>query len=599
MRLNRLLVTGKLDYNTPRVVLEEIGRVQGHSESLDTYSDSELLRCITRDARTIIIKKNTIDRIELRDMTTYINPDFSMVWKSRQLYEAFEYLYSFVTIRNTQDPLRIVKLPLENYGCQTPNSIYSLNACVLYRICTYWRISLTRRTTLQQMFAAVNLLLQDVETLSLKCIDFVKRTPHKYHLINLLLQSPRDFDPVVEEYLPKSTEYNLQELPFLFPIISACHPRCTPLTQCEAIGLAAHHFQIDLTKAADAMREYLVLREYSHNYIPRDSLLRSLWEMNKELIDLKITFNPKIPREYYKEETLKQLLLSEGGNSDSFEDNYLLLQEFSLYENFHLGLQNNVSRTETLQSLENICEIPTDSIVCFGVRNSVMEPMTFTELTEIIQHNKNFTNPFQRNSVFPDYAIRKLKLLCTKYTGNDTVEYSRLQLLNTINSVELELKETNEFVISFFRNYSNSPREVKNNIIKKAEQLLHFGLYLRGWKGHGEYPLSLGGGDELEISINVTNSIIELENPSCREFLELPLVRFISGNYSPSTSEHDGFTIFDRIRIVKEGISNSSSAACIALSSNWILSSCHKYYILLGLREPFNIQELISISSVF
>src|SRR5438093_207691 len=100
------------------------------------------------------------------------------------------------------------------------------------------------------------------------------------------------------------------------------------------------------------------------------------------------------------------------------------------------------------------------------------------------------------------------------------------------------------------------------------------------------------------IAINVTNSIALFEN-SCKSLdkvgtliINLPLVIYRDGAYQTSNEARNGYTIGERVNIVKKGNSTGNTASCIRLSSNWICSTAHKYIVSLGFPAPFDIFNL-------
>ena len=128
---------------------------------------------------------------------------------------------------------------------------------------------------------------------------------------------------------------------------------------------------------------------------------------------------------------------------------------------------------------------------------------------------------------------------------------------------------------------------------------------MRGWLGEGPYPVESAPVDnQAEVDVYVSNQIYIFED-RCQKLgtigdhiLKLPLLRYRRGHgqYVRATSFYDGFTIQDRINIVKHGDILDNPASCIRLSSNWLLSSAYRYLYVLGHRLDFSMDRAADIS---
>jgi hypothetical protein len=234
------------------------------------------------------------------------------------------------------------------------------------------------------------------------------------------------------------------------------------------------------------------------------------------------------------------------------------------------------------------------------------------ELIQLFEVNQNFSSPFGSDSIFSSTSINKLKLIARSPSGsNPTVRISqetvqvRSQLLDAIESIEILSRNLDEPSRQLSFAYRISDPDTKRAIITALTNLLHLGMFMRGWSGSGNYPIRIAEvplSRDMEVAVNVTDAIAKYES-SCRslgkigtQINNLPLVLYKDSEYQVSTASYEGITIGERIQIVKGGDRISNVASCIRLSSNWLCSSAHKYMIAIGLSSPFDIFYLRHIA---
>jgi hypothetical protein len=181
----------------------------------------------------------------------------------------------------------------------------------------------------------------------------------------------------------------------------------------------------------------------------------------------------------------------------------------------------------------------------------------------------------------------------------------RSRLLESINGVEMLTRAKDEPTRQLAFSYRNADVGTKYAMKNALTQLLHVGMYMRGWMGSGDFPVIRSVvpiEKEPEVAINVTKSMAEYDS-ICRSLgklgsliNDLPLVLYRDGQYHMSNCSREGYTIMDRINIVRQGDRTGNVASCIRLSSNWLCSSAHKYMMAIGLPAPFDIFSLRHIS---
>jgi len=621
-QLSRLCITENIHEYTPMCVLIEIADSHGikyEQKDIEKPNFSKFL-IETINQTNIPTIGEIKERTEWEYVARFVNRNCQ--WPQNKLVEAYNFLSSFMT---KEDPLN--KIPNDFvYGLQTPINPKSINACVLYKTCVYHRLNITTRTTINQMAYAVRMLREDIESVLRRTQIYVERDAKRLDLINILMLSPYeiqdpdpplcidDINPVV---IPNTTATHdmLDRLYITLNNTRELQSKIDPTTYCGSVALAAINYGLDISKSSNPIREYKILkRTGKNNYIPSDPWMRYWFQYNPIIFDLSITFNPIFPINYYDHNRLLEMVQMEGyvSNDISSSSPYELMQLAYVTETFYIGKLPNMKSEETSIDLDNINDIPYGELLCYGQLDSPLQPVSINELISLFNINQNFTNPFN-NSVFSSTSINKLKLLLQSHVGPissttftpETI-IARNNLLEVINSVENITKLTDEPTRQLAFTYRNSSPDTKVVILSTLTKLLHIGMYMRGWLGPGsEYPVikaPVPPGRQMEIDLHVTSSIAEYEK-LCRslgkigvQINSLPLVNYRDGHYQASTRSSDGFSIGERLQIVKEGDTTDNISSCIRLSSNWICSSAHKYLIGIGQSPPFDIFNLRYIS---
>jgi hypothetical protein len=620
--LTRLAITGRINKDTPLCVLMEICDAHGIKYNIEEKDKPnflhQMLISIDKTKVPCISSSSTIKELEC--IARFVN-NYS-TWKRDQLIKAYNFLIDFM---NNDNPLD--KVPSDfTYGLQTPENPKKINASILYRICVYNKLSVNTYTSIEQMALAVRMLREDVETIK-QCAElFLQKEAKRNDFINIMLMSQHInqevFKPVGQyEYDHNKTPNNiigyemLKDLHKSLVDIKILQLKIDPTTNQGCVALAALNFNIDISKCINPMKEYSVLKISGRNkYIPWDSWMKYWYERNSVMFDLNVVFNPLFPLEYYDREKLNELAKLEGYNESEISHNsaYELLQVAYISETFYMGEMPNLQTQYTIIAADPIEEIPCGQLLCYGQIGESLKPISIGELNEYFEINDNFTSPFAGNSVFTDTNINKLKLLLKSPMGpsrNKALSKETLlmksQLLQTISNIEASMKNSDYSTKQLGFTYRNSSIDTKNVITKTLTQLLHVGMYMRGWTGVGAYPIKeapVNRDYEATVALNVTRSINDFEG-LCRslgrigkDIINLPLVNYKVGQYQPSTEAKNGLTVGERISIVKGGDKSSNMSSCIRLSSNWLCSSAHKYIIGLGLEPPFDIFNLRHIS---
>jgi hypothetical protein len=227
--------------------------------------------------------------------------------------------------------------------------------------------------------------------------------------------------------------------------------------------------------------------------------------------------------------------------------------------------------------------------------------------------------------VSPIKTPPKTKLVLVKKNNNDNkkdnpneIRKQRLyqNLYNIIELIEEKMLVLNESAQNLKIKYESSNISDKKLIEISLIKLLEVGMSMRGWNVVTKkefYPVKsvdtiIPPLSQDKVSDQVNGSIVDFENSLTKmsfqnansiKNLKLVLYQVSSDDklsFKESTDIDEGFTIFDRIKIVKEGEKSNNTCSCIRLSSNWLCSSAYYYMVALNFPIPFNIRELSKIS---
>ena len=617
VELSRLLITGSITQDTPLCVLLEIADAHGINYSVDDLNDKHfshhLLSTINQTKiKNIIYPISNIKHWKY--LARFINK--YIPWSRNKLVVAYEYLTNI-----SSEILNLDKIPLEfNHGLQTVENPYSLNACVLYRICRNYNINLCYQTTINHMTYAIKLLRTDTNILISKSRHFIEKEAKHSDLVNMLLNLPKQNIPekqIIKDYSEQPspvTNYNiLTGLHKQLTNVKMLQERVVPSTVDGSVALAAINFGIDISKSKYPLEEYEILKsKHRFDYKPSDKWLNYWYGENPDIFNLNTTFNPLFPIGYYDKKHLIDLAKREGYTDKEINSNnpYELLQLAYTSETFYQGVTPNLKEKETIINLDKLDEIPYGQLLSYGQRDILLRPITMEELIEMFNANQNFTSPFGAEKIFSATAINKLKyILQCPHGPNPSIRITpetlkiRNDLLEIINCIQLKYDDKSSYEL--ISTYKNADSKTKNAIKKTFDILLLLSMQMRGMLNEKDkYPIEIAivlEENKGQVALNVTKSIESFQN-SCKSLGKigtiinnLPLVKYKDGVYQPSISKDEGLTIGERIDIVKEGENSKNIKSCIRMSSNWLASSAHKYIKVLGFPNPFDIFKLSHI----
>lgn len=586
--LSRLSITGKITVDTPLDVVLEIA----DSHNID-YSDLEgsvglntLINEINSEDVPSVHKTLTIE--DYQNIAIFVNSKIN--WTIGSLEVAYKFLKSF---RKSEQFLNLRNdFP---YGPQTPSNPRSINESVVYGACKYYGISLAQDTSEEEMVQKLRTFLSDPNSL-IGCITkklsemkledifnylIVLNKPSKLKIKKEPIGSQVNHDYRDSQETQKIQEYkgfdslNVKDLSTIAETLIIYYPNTQSISDyiiddyTKAIVVSQLYYDIDISYCKNPIKELVSIKG-----MPITS-------------SRKTKFNPKFPYKMYNKNRLEELITCEGYTSSEIiemelVDLYDHLQIIALSETFHHGCRDPIKNKETPIDLLDVNSLSKDECISFGYNDFTV--LTYKELYDFYNNSKQLINPVSTSKEkLSQLSVKKLLYLCR---NKDDLKLLLSSILDSEKNTAIEdiLSSINEDTIG-------TTKEVIVNFMK---MLFELGVNMRGWDNQNIYPITESFEldlDKIERRVNECLDSIRLysENfPQCAQITKLRLVKYQHGSYILS-SEDDGFTIQDRINIIKQ---NNTIYACIRMSSNWILSSVYKYNLALGIPNVFDIKHL-------
>jgi hypothetical protein len=610
MLISRLSIVQNIDINTPIIVLKEIALCHNINCSFDKVDNifiENFIEQITNNPIGVINQPFTNE--DWNVIAKYVNPN--EIWNILDLERAYNHLKNWETSFYIPSYF--------DYGMQTPRNIFKLNACVLYKICKNYNVPLHQNLTLLNL-AGICKIIESGSSYGISLIynNLTKLT--KLNLINMYIESLKyntdnytTIDTTIDTTTDTTTDDNsiydyIPECITQFNNKNFLRTRIIPKTKTEAIVLAAFNYRLDISLSGNPIKEYFVIQRDPDNYIPNDHYLKTLHDLNQQLLCLNEYFNPCLPADLYQDDVLNNMAKIEGySNDDIYRDTaYTLLQLASYSNTFYDGKQPGIVNEQTPFYYDNVCDLHSDLIVCYGVKSiNSMTAFRYKELAELFKNTNNFINPVNKD-IFSTISIKKLKNLCLNikpYQSKES-ENDKKELYNAIINTELFTKDCFNKAKTLYNSFTTSEQEIKQQIKNCIWSLFKLSMYMRGWNGKDEvYPIENAPVDnQTMVDLLVTQELIEFEK-NCNNLgeigdnvLDLPLLIYHGDEFIPISNTQGGKTIKERLEIVKMGNDYSEYDSCIRLTSNLLATSCYKYMQMLDMDIPFKIEKLRDIS---
>lgn len=620
---SKLHIVQNIDDHTPHCVLEDILLSHRHDVLRDYHNSQYRTKMIEKikDLREIRL----VEPFELRDwriLACFINPerDQNIRWCERSLLEAYRYLQQFFK-KEKFTLADIGELMGEHpyIGYQTPGKLMSLNASVLYRLCKDLSLVTNSNTTLEEMTLAISYCLDGPDACMNLLASFISQTsptvlvdPTTSIVNSLILRNVNPRFLMTSRHIPESRIDHETLESYLMETSFACSAkalikRIVPISSLEAVAMAAKVFRKDISEAENPITEFRILSHMSNDYVPSDPKLRKIHILNPDLLDLKKTFNPLFPEAYYGRGALINMASKEGYSDEHIRSSnpYELLQLSTLLENFYEGIYPEIVNEETPIAYDDVNSLEPGLILCYGVRRESLIAFHIEEIVDHFRTAQNFIHPLEPRNVLNTRVIQKLKTIASmEINCSEDAQLLRRNLLRVIEEIELLSNETMTQVREFRDLYMEASSSKQEDIRIALRKFLHLAMYMRGWIGDEQpFPIDVAlVDDQYQVNINVTVALNEFED-KCDEMsdegtilLNLPLLKYRNGKFTPVRSETEGRTISERLRIVKEGDESENIYSCIRMTSNVFAATAYRYMILIGQSPPFNIENMRSIS---
>lgn len=390
-------------------------------------------------------------------------------------------------------------------------------------------------------------------------------------------------------------------------------PNFLPATSKEAIEHAAIVFSIDISAVINPIEECENLITYSRvprpiaGYHPIDLEFCRRWIFfNSELESpsLRYKFNPELPENYYRQDTLIHLCclscLPRMGNLYR-----RLLDDYSEPNFFHGKAKFAINKITDVSGTY-IRSLPYHDCVSFGIRNEQMRILTYSELKELFKINCSFRRMDGKEG--EEYSAKQIEKLIS-LTTQERIDSEPISSYQERRSLGIEISRIKRFISGQTKECKRMLEEIgdeKSVMVTALRSLLTLSLLMRGWDGISpKLPLKevdshIDPGQQGAIDIRVSEAIVDFEQ-KCellkepRSLLLLPMMYYVVGTFTFS-SDKTCWTIRDRFNRVKSGdLDSGDVTSCIRLSSNWFLFSSCYYLMYLGEETGINIKDIETI----
>lgn len=615
--LNRLAITGKINERTPLCVISEIAEAHRISIDHSKIGSSSYLRIVLDN-----ISKTPLARISYPFNTTcrqivikYLGIRDPENWSDIDLIDTLDYWNTTNSLINTcaTTYISVVGDPTHLYP-------QSLNVCFLYKICLKRSINVPFDITIDQLSALAKFCSMNSGHLCNILNTFLSRASDN-QILPIMAALPKELLSTHKIKQPNPKNVSHVDISVTIDRLGVSQinaNRLVPRNAEEAIIIAAVSHKCNLLYTADPLLEYNVLRKTRReDYIPLDRISHKLYLDNPALFNLNFFFDPRLPKDLYSVDQLRNLCRFEGlyvsrddnetGTVSVRSSLYEQLEVAYLSETFHIGILpcNVNSITPILR--KNIKPGKGNRYVTFGIRSDHAQTIHLKELTYMFKSNQEFRNVIPdinggpRDELFSKSQIMKLKNICN--SGFLHFEQSR-SLLSELLVIDTINNSGSNQMRSFANLYSRSNDILKESIRTAIIHLFELSMYMRNWDGSpGKYPIETTPSidNQNEIDVRVTDKLAVFENhirsmeQFGESFLDLPIYKHMGGEFIVSRELYNGYTLRDRISIVKENNTDNVSA-CIRLTSNYFAASCIVYSRAIRMPDLFDINRLSNIT---
>jgi len=535
--LNKLMITGEINNQTPKVVI--LDALRSHNFRVDgTEKDEDLIRTLVTSETEITSDVSKIAR--------FVNSDGNWIVATGNLIAAYKHLFEF-------DPLYFSESE-SKFGPKTESNPFNLDVTLAYKCCKYYKLNTNKDTSFDQMIK----MLKDVgKTATVENMEFIH----------------------VQRGRPES----FRRIPIL--------------TEAHAVYSMAYSYGINILDSKLKKQEYShMLSQGATNYKPKDKDFADKYKFNPYYYNIFRFWDHRFSFMYSKEDILS--FASDEGmdvKNVSQEDAQNFLQLSRLVPNFYHG-RLYFSDPISVIGMEPISEMKNIETVSYGIfEDRKSKVYTLEELNGWFSSKQSFLNPESPNERFSEESIRKLKKILSVFENENSII-----LENTIKNIELLYSKYKVSERNFMQKYAGNEEMIHalTLVLEIGMYMRGWKVSCGKWP-LGSEQTGFGNDEYDTVFLNVSNACVAfqefIEDKEIKEILDLPLLQFNRGTFEKSNVEEQGLTIGQKLDIVSAGESGSIYS-CIRLSSNWIVTSAYRYLDLLDSKPDFKIEHLRYIS---
>lgn len=588
---DKIELVGKITLDTPTIIIEEIANWMG------LRFDNNLLSQPIYRARVLIsieqtyTDKNFIKQFVAKDnlakLARFLNHDDTLLWTKTKLIQSWMFIKKFLA-----DAIRT-----DAFGFPTPATPCRISPIFLFnRIKQHEKIEFYHNMTLEHLIKIYNCLEINEEQLRLQLIFSLNQINDKSELIKYITRLTTSSGQIC-------SSSNVLTIDTIEPNIVNM---LVPTSSEDAIKLSLKYYNRDISHSVNPLEEFI---HHRCGLEPFDSHMRKVEFFNKLAYDIRYTFNPNIPEEYYERGRLFAI-----GGLFGLESNDNIFQELvcvSMMDNFYLGIQHGVQIFRSgiyFDDLNQMKEIP--PLVCYGSTATSYKIYFFTELIDLFKNNLKFSNP--AGGIFSDPAINRLKRLVETFNPRNRRQRISKRgpgsprmiiinpndklwddLLEAMDSVVLFQEKIQEQCVALFHFYKDGTEQVKNEIKSTLDAIMLLAMYMRGWKNDGQpWPIDVVPTSNNYVTFSYVLPYVDtvkdmFQTVGGNYVKDLPLMNYEGGKYCISNDTEKGITLGDRITIIDDGELTPNINSCIRTSSNWFIYTAHRYLTVIGFKPYF------------
>jgi len=581
MELNPLIITGKLQKNTPLCVLLfidsffEIRMNINHIENQDYFSQF-VKRAELKNCQTVNLPLNEISQNAVR----FLNPFSKEEWNLESLNSGLLSYHEFYNFRLKSDYFKM------EIGEKSSENPLLLNELMLYRLCKEIGYETNLYTEIEEMKYAVENYLNSTavkESLS-RSIPFLtdsKALKISYRIENFLTEKTD-----IKRYYKKSVfEENIEETSEKFNDFDFVLSRIIPESENEAIILSEKRWKIYIGECLNPMFQYQLLNKFGkENYIPKNDInFLVKYLTNKNWYNTEKNWFKELLNSY-NTNTLEHFCKKEGYDRKSKKNLYksFLSQRYKI-TNFYFEVVPYISENRTFIYNYSLEEISSNIICMANLEKNTGHFFTVQELT-LFFANKRFLSDTE-NIEFDKYAIEKLKNYCQSMIKKKIDNYNFSELLKII----LELQENTKLIRQL------PDQDIFSEVVYFFNKLIELCLIIRD----STIDIELRFQKSFDFYYEFIREFNSSSESNKQYFSNVIIITFsengntveIFGEVLKSPYLEFGISLLECVDMCFDSM-GSRDSSCLNSSSNWILyTSC--WYL-----KTFKLEPKIKMSEI-